>query len=143
MAGLQVEIERLLVLADTTEDAADAFEFRAAARRLSVALGRYDIDLRGIHGELAGLAAQRVQLAARRQAAVARNRAEIDQVDRRLSDLRTTERRITNQEKKANQPVAGNTAAVVAMAAKARAFTTYEPFPFEEERARLLQSLGK
>jgi hypothetical protein len=143
MAGLQVEIERLLVLADTTEDASDAFAFRAAARRLTLALGRYDLDLRAINGELAGLAAQRVQLAARRQAAVARNRAETEQVDRRLSDLRVAERRIANDEKKANQPVAGSTAAVVAMAAKAKAFTTYEPFPFEEERAWLLQSLGK
>jgi hypothetical protein len=143
MAGLQVEIERLLVLADTSEDSVEAFELRAAARRLSVALGRYDVDLRAINGELAGLAAQRVQLAAQRQASVARNRAATDEVERRLIDLRTTDRRISSEEKKANQPVGGNTAAVVALAAKARAFTTYEPFPFEEERARLLQSLGK
>jgi hypothetical protein len=141
MAGLQVEIERLLVLADISEDVAEAFELRAAARRLNVALGRYDIDLRAINGELATLAGQRVQLAAQRQATVARSRAETDQIERRLGDLRTADRRISNEEKKANQPVAGNTPAVVAMAAKARAFTTYEPFPFEEERARLLQSL--
>jgi hypothetical protein len=143
MAGLEVEIARLLELAELSEDGAEAFELRAAARRLSVALGRYDIDLRAINAELAALAAQRVQLAARMQAAIERNRAETDQVERRLTDLRTADRRISNEEKKANQPFGGNTAAVVAMAAKARAFTTYEPFPFEEERARLLQSLEK
>lgn len=143
MAGLEVEIARLLEFAELSEDGAEAFELRAAARRLSVALGRYDIDLRAINAELATLAAQRVQLAARTQAAIERNRAETDQVERRLTDLRTADRRISNEEKKASQPFGGNTAAVVAMAAKARAFTTYEPFPFEEERARLLQSLGK
>jgi chromosome segregation ATPase len=143
MAGLEVEIARLLELSDISEDNTEAFELRAAAQRLSVALGRYNVDLRAINAELATLAAQRVQLAARRQAAIERNRAETDQVERRLSDLRTADRRISTEEKKANQPFGGNTAAVVAMAAKARAFTTYEPFPFEEERARLLQSLGK
>jgi hypothetical protein len=143
MAGLQVEIERLLEFADLTESTAEAVQLRAAASRLSVALSRYEVNLRALNGELAALAAQRVQLAAQRQAAVARNRAESDQIERRATDLRNAERRISTQEKKANQPVAGNTAAVVALAAKAKAFTTYETFPFEEERARLLQSLGK
>jgi hypothetical protein len=132
-----------LLLADSSEHEFEALELRAAARRLSIAQGRYDVDLRAINAELATLAAQRVQLAAQRQGAIARNRAEADQVDRRATDLRTADRRLSTEEKRASQPVGGNTAAVVALAAKARAFTTYEPFPFEEERARLLQSLVK
>jgi hypothetical protein len=141
MARLEVEINQLLLLADSSEHEFEALELRAAARRLSVAQGRYDVDLRAINAELATLAAQRVQLAAQRQATVARSRAEADQVERRATDLRTADRRISTEEKRASQPVGGNTPAVVALAAKARAFTTYEPFPFEEERARLLQSL--
>jgi hypothetical protein len=143
MARLEVEISQLLLLADSSEHEFEALELRAAARRLSIAQGRYDVDLRAINAELATLAAQRVQLAAQRQGAIARNRAEADQVDRRATDLRTADRRLSTEEKRASQPVGGNTAAVVALAAKARAFTTYEPFPFEEERARLLQSLVK
>jgi hypothetical protein len=143
MAGLQVEIARLLELAEFSEDPGEALRLRAAARRLSLALGRYDVDLRAVNGELSGLAAQRVQLAGQRQALLARERAETDRVERRIAELRSAERRVATQEKKANQPVAGNTAAVIALAAKARAFTTYESFPFEEERVRLLQSLRK
>jgi hypothetical protein len=143
MAGLQVEISRLLELAELAEDPGEVLRLRAAARRLSLALGRYDVDLRAVNGELAGLASQRVQLAAQRQALIARERAEGDRVERRIAELRTAERRVATQEKKANQPVVGNTPAVVALAAKAKAFTTYEAFPFEEERARLLQSLRR
>jgi hypothetical protein len=141
MAGLSAEIGRLLELADLAEDPIEAARWRAEARRLDVALGRYDVDLRALNGELAGVAAQRVTLAGRRQAALAKREAENDRIERRATEVRNTEKRIATDEKKTSQPAAGNTAAVASLAAKARAFSTYEAFPFEEERARLLQSL--
>jgi hypothetical protein len=140
MAGLQAEIARLLDLADNDDDPVDAARLRAEARRLAAALGRYDVDLRAVNSELAGLAAQRATLAGQRRSVIAGQQAETDRIDRRATELRNTERRITTDEKKANQPVGGNTGAVASLAAKSKAFTTYDAFPFEEERARLLQS---
>jgi hypothetical protein len=143
MAGLEVEIARLLELSDLIEDPVEALRLRAEARRLDVALGRYGVDLRAVEGELAGVAAQRITLARQRQAAVAQQRAQADRIERRVAETRRAERRISGQEDRANQPGGGATAAVVSLSTRAKAFTTYEDFPFEEERARLLQSLAR
>jgi hypothetical protein len=141
MASLHAEIARLLELADLAEDPVEAARLRAHARRLDLALGRYDVDLRAVQGELAGVAAQRIALAGRRQATIARQQAETNSIERRQVELRNADKRITSQEKRAGQPAAGNTAAVAALSAKAKAFTSYDEFPFEHQRARLLQSL--
>ncbi|MEX2142715.1 MAG: tetratricopeptide repeat protein [Pirellulales bacterium] len=143
MAGLQVEITRLLELSDLVEEPVEALRLRAEARRLDIALGRYGVDLRALEGESAGVAAQRIALARQRQLAVAQQRAHSDRIERRVAEMRRTERRISGQEDRANQPGGGATAAVVSLSTRAKAFTTYEDFPFEEERARLLQSLAK
>ena len=143
MAGLEVEIARLLELSDLVEDPGEALRLRAEARRLDIALGRYSVGLRGVEGELAAVAAQRITLARQRQVALAQQRAYAERIDRRAKDLRRAERRIDNQEDRANQPAGGVTAAVVSLSSRAKAFTTYEDFPFEEERARLLQSLAE
>lgn len=140
MASIQVEIGRLLELADLAESPIEAARLRAEARRLDQALGRYDIDLRGINRDLAGIASERVALEGRRRAAIARKQAENDRIERRAIELRNTEKRIAGDEKRVNQPISGNTGAVASLAAKAGAFTSYEEFPFEEERAKLLQS---
>jgi chromosome segregation ATPase len=142
MAGLDVEIARLLELSDLVEDSFESLRLRAEARRLDVALGRYNVDLRAIETELAGVAAQRITVARQRQLAVAQQRARSDRIERRAADMRKSERRIASQEDRAQQP-GGATAAVVSLSTRAKAFTTYDDFPFEEERARLLQSLAK
>jgi hypothetical protein len=142
IASLQAEVARLLDLSDWVGDPLEALRLRAEARRLDTAWRRFDVDLRTTQGELAGVAAQRVTLVGERQAAVARQRALKGQVDRQLSDIRRSERRLTSDLDKATQPISGNTPATHSLAIRARAFTTYETFPFEEERARLLQSLS-
>ncbi len=141
MAGLEVEIARLLELASLVEDPVEALQLQAEARRLDLALGRYRVNLRTIEAELSGVAAQRIALARQQQVAVAQQRANADRLERRAADLRRAERRISSQEDRANQPASGVTGAVVSLSNRAKAFTTYDEFPFEEERARLLQSL--
>jgi chromosome segregation ATPase len=141
IARLQAEIARLLDLSDLVDDPVDALRLRNEAGRLDAAWRRYDVDLRTTQGELAGVAAQRVTLAGQRQVAIARQRASADQIDRRLAELRRSERRISAEQDKATQPVSPNTPAIHSLASRAKAFTTYESFPFEEERARILQSL--
>ncbi len=143
MAGLEVEIARLLELSDLVEDPGEALRLRAEARRLDIALGRYGVGLRGVEGEMATVAAQRVALARQRQVALAQQRAYAERIERRAGDLRRAEKRIAGQEDRASQPAGGVTAAVVSLSSRAKAFTTYEDFPFEEERARLLQSLAE
>jgi chromosome segregation ATPase len=143
MAGLEVEIARLWELSDLVEDPAEALRLRAEARRLDLALGRYGVGLRAVEGELEAVAAQRITLARQRQLTVAQQRALGERIERRSADLGRAERRIATQEDRANQPPGGVTAAVVSLSSRAKAFTTYDDFPFEEERARLLQSLAE
>jgi hypothetical protein len=143
IANLQVEIGRLLDLADESEDPFEARRFRAEARRLDAVLARFSNDLGRVNTDLATVASKRVAIEGRRRAALARAQAEDDRIDRRRIDLVSTEKRINNDERRAGQPASGHTGAVASLAAKASAFTTYDDFPFEEERAKLLQALRK
>jgi hypothetical protein len=143
MAALEIQIAQLWEWAGWTEDPADALRLQGEARRLDLALGRYRVDLRTIEAELTGIAAQQVALARQRQVTVAQQRARADRFERRATELRRAERRISGQEDRANQQPSGVTGAVVSLVNRAKAFTTYDEFPFEEERARLLQSLAE
>jgi chromosome segregation ATPase len=143
IANLQVEIGRLLDLADEAEDPLEARRWRAEARRLDGVLARFSNDLGRVNTDLATVASKRVSLEGRRRTALARAQAEDDRIDRRRGELVSTEKRITGDERRAGQPASGHTGAVASLAAKAAAFTTYDDFPFEQERARLLQAIRK
>ncbi len=143
IANLQVEIGRLLDLADESEDPFEARRFLRRARRLDAVLARFSNDLGRVNTDLATVAGKRVAIEGRRRAALARAQAEDDRIDRRRTELVSTEKRVNNDERRAGQPASGQTGAVASLAAKASAFTTYDDFPFEEERAKLLQALRK
>jgi chromosome segregation ATPase len=143
IANLQVEIGRLLDLADEAEDPFEARRWRAEARRLDAVLARFSNDLARVNTDLATVASKRVALEGRRRAALARAQAEDDRIDRRRGELVSTEKRIAGDERRVGHPASGQTGAVASLAAKASAFTTYDDFPFEQERARLLQAIRK
>ncbi len=143
IANLQVEIGRLLDLADESEDPFEARRFRAE-RGGSTPCSPV---LRTIWARSIPIwrpsPASDVAIEGRQRAALARAQAEDDRIDRRRTELVSTEKRINNDERRVGQPASGHTGAVASLAAKASAFTTYDDFPFEQERAKLLQALRK
>ena len=71
------------------------------------------------------------------------SRSQFETINRRTAEIAVVDRRLANDQKKTRSDAIGNTAKVHAMAAQATALTTYEEFPFDSERQRLIESFGK
>lgn len=141
LAANEREIARWLDLADSTDDPVLQLRYRSEADRLSAISVRLDRDLatlesqaRRVQGELAALAGQR-------NAAIGRFEAEMKRLGREAGDLRKQARRIDKESQSAAKPSSGNVAAVRSLQAKAKSLTTYQPFPLEREKERVLEGV--
>ena len=67
--------------------------------------------------------------------------AEIQAIERQMTQYKSRLKRIAADRNDASKPVTGNTAGVRSQTAQAQAFTSYQPFPLEEEKRLVLQSL--
>jgi hypothetical protein len=78
------------------------------------------------------------------QAQAAQARAEVGgQIDRgtkELGGIGKKEKQLDGLENRASRPVSGTTSRTAALGAQAGALTTYEPFPLEVEKQRVLDS---
>ncbi|MDX1962180.1 MAG: hypothetical protein SFX18_03440 [Pirellulales bacterium] len=91
-----------------------------------------------LQAQLNSALAQVNQLQAQRDAVVNQYGSQIKALQKRLRELAGQQNRIANEEKKALQPSTGSTTQTLSMAGKVYGFLTYEEFPFEEERQRLV-----
>ena len=66
---------------------------------------------------------------------------EIDRANREFNTLTKQEKKADNIERIAKQPVTGTTSRVTSLNAQATALTTYQPFPLEQEKQRVLDLL--
>lgn len=116
-------------------------QIRADIAQLSILLRRADGDLAGFAAQIAAVQGERSELAAR-QAQVQRTwGGQIQRIDRQFAALGAEQRRLAGAEKKARKPSTGSTGKVNALSLTATALKTYEPFPLEQERQRLMDSL--
>jgi len=138
---LQTDIASYLDAASRTQDRNEEFLLRAEAGRLDVLLGRAAADLRAAEIQLADVANRRGQVEARRQTAVANRQQQLDGLDRQAQTLRQTEKRIGFDEQKLRTPSSGITSKVVGQTATMNALTTYDDYPLDAERQRILDSL--
>jgi len=138
---LRVNIDHLLDHADETDDPYEADRYDAEAHRLEFRLDRRESDLDAVQAEGAALTARLNELLAQRAAILARQQAELGALGQRSSDIARTGKRIQVQETKASRPATGNTARVRSLSAGRTALTTYDQFPLDSERQRLLDSL--
>jgi len=141
IASLQIEINSLLTLADQDEDPDEAFRLQAAAGRLEATLSRDRYRYRQLDSAARRVNVRRSSLDQQRRAAVATGHGDLNRLDRRDRDLTKTKKRIAGEEKRASQPATGSTPRVGSLTTQATAFTSYEEFPFEEERQRLLAQI--
>jgi len=109
--------------------------------RLDALFARYDVDFAAIARQASGVAAQRAELDRRAAQARANLGQQIDSAERELGDLNRKARRADAEERRLKTKNVGeNNSGVLAKAAQAAAFTTYEQFPLEEQRQALLNS---
>ena len=141
LASLRSEIFHLYSLAEQSPDSPGSEGLRSSARLLERSTFGLELDLSGVVAESNRVAGHRDLLLSERQGIINQRRAAVDKLSDRRSELRKRANRVAAEQRKAARPVSGNTTAVLALGSRAEAFTTYEPFPFQQEKQRVLNSL--
>jgi hypothetical protein len=138
---LDRDIDRLFQLAATTEDEVTAARYRLEAERVRDVKSRHVADYRVLEGQAARVRAQLAALLGERDAVLARYNAEARRLGNEQIKLAQTAKRIAREEDRNRKAPTGNSDKVHALSQKVFAFTTYEPFPLEQSKSRLLESL--
>jgi hypothetical protein len=135
------EISRTLTLMELTEDPGLRFRYRIEVDRLEGIYARQITDYRGLEAQAARVRSQQAALIRERDGAISRYNAEAKRLGKEQVQLGTKAKRIARDEEKNRRPPTGNTDKVRVFTDKVFAFTTYEPFPLEQAKARLLESV--
>jgi hypothetical protein len=138
---LDRDISRLLRLAESTKDPALAARYRLDADRVRDVRSRHSADYRVLESQAGRVRTQQAALLGERDALISRYNAEAKRLGREQVKLGQTEKRIAREEDRNRKTPTGNTDKVHALSQKVSAFTTYEPFPLERAKARLVESL--
>jgi hypothetical protein len=109
--------------------------------RLNLLFNRYDADLAALSVRANGIKAQRTALAVKHQQAAAAMAAKLAAANREYQGLEKKEKRADNERGKLAKPATGNSGKVIALNKQAVALSTYEMFPLEAEKQRILDSL--
>jgi len=141
LATYQIEIDRLTRLAAGENDPARRQQLLFEADRLAIVASRIEGDLVAANRLARGVQAQRAALATRQAQAQSNANTQVQRIDRELTDLTKRERRNDSIEKRASRPNVGPTSKARALSAQATALSTYDQFPLEAAKAKLLESL--
>jgi hypothetical protein len=135
------QITTLQQLAANEKNQSRQQQYFAEINSTSLLAGRIEADLLGINRLLRNLQVQRAALQSRRTQAQAATANQVNVLERELADLNKRERRNESLEKKANRPISITTGKVRSLSAQATALSTYDAFPLEAAKAKLLDSL--
>ncbi|MFN0017978.1 MAG: tetratricopeptide repeat protein [Pirellulaceae bacterium] len=111
--------------------------------RLSALEGTTQADLFNLNRQAAAVQQQRSTLAVRQQRADADLANKISQVDDELNVIAKKERRADIAQKRAAKAGATTPQSALSLSAQAGALITYDPFPLEQEKSRLLARLKR
>jgi hypothetical protein len=106
--------------------------------RLDIIAARLDADLLSLRRRAQALQGQRNTLAARHNQALAGYSATLATAQKEFQTLENRLKRAATERAKLGKPATGNTGKVIALNAQAVALSTYENFPLEAEKQRLL-----
>jgi hypothetical protein len=135
------DIARLESAAAAEKDPVRRQNLLFEADRLAVIASRIDADLAGVTRLARNIQGQRNVLAARAQQAQGTAAGQAQQIDREMQQLGKRDKRADGIEKRAGRPTTGTTSKVRSLSAQAAALTTYDQFPLEAAREKLLESL--
>jgi hypothetical protein len=111
------------------------------AASLSLVAGRMEADLLTASRLFRTVQSQRAGLQARRVQARSSTASQIDRLNRELNELDRRERRNEGIERRVGRATTGISGKERSLSAQAGALSTYDVFPVELEKARLLDSL--
>ena len=109
--------------------------------RLNRIRSQYSNNLNSVQLAVRNIVAKRNDLAARHAKVENEIGGEVARLDKHLAGLSTEERRLEGAERQARKPATGVSGKAQALGLTASALNTYEPYPLEREKARLLESL--
>lgn len=135
------EIGRLNALLANEENPSLRFGYQMEIDRLLLASGRLETDLFAVRRLADGVQGQRAALLARQRRAQAAATEQAQRIDKEIANLGKRDRVNDALEKRVNKPASGTTSKTRSLAAQARALSTYDQFPLEASRQRLLESL--
>jgi len=141
LAGYSSQIARLQQLAAAEKGSARRQQYLFEVESLLLLTTRIDADLYVVNRQARGLQQQRAALAARQTQARSAAANQVQRLERELGDLAKRARRNDGIEKRAARPAAVTTSKSRSLAAQASALSTYDAFPLEAAKARLLESL--
>jgi hypothetical protein len=98
-------------------------------------------DLAAVNRQGQAVEGQRAVLAARTAKAQANFGGQLDRINKELVALGKKEKRADYEEKKARRPVSSSSTKTVALSGQVTALSTYDKFPLEQARQRLLEQL--
>jgi hypothetical protein len=104
-------------------------------------VARVQGNLNGINRLAVGVTAQRRILFQRQQQANANYGGQLSGLDKEYQDLEKKEKRADADERRAGRPISTTTGKSLALSATATALSTYDQFPLEAAKARLLETL--
>ena len=137
----QADIDRFERLAASERDPVRRQQYLFEADRLIIIANRIDADLAGVNRLGRNVQSQRAALALRAQQAQGNAAGQVARIDREMQDLAKRDKRADGIEKRAGRPATGTTSKVRSLSAQATALTTYEQFPLEAAREKLLEAL--
>ncbi len=97
-------------------------------------------ELRGLERQADVIAGQRADLARRAQQLQNQIGGQVVGIDKELFDQAKKEKRLGAIESKAKKPVSGVSQGTLALNAQVAALITFDKFPLEEARTKLLES---
>lgn len=141
LINYQSQIATLQQLASQEKNVQRQQQYLNQANSIALLVTRIEADILGTTRLLAGVQSQRAGLVARRNQSQASTASQVDRLDRELGELGKRERRNEGLEKRASRPATVSTGKVRSLSAQATALSTYDAFPLEAAKARLLESL--
>ena len=141
LVGYSSQILTLEQLAARENDAVLRQQYLNQATSLSLVAGRIEADIFNANRLLRTVQNQRGALQSRRVQAQAGTASQIDKLNRELGELDRRERRTEGLERRAGRPSSAISGKERSLSAQAAALSTYDVFPLETEKARLLDAL--
>lgn len=137
----EAEIGRLRTLLDNEMDPNLRFRYQMEIDRLALAASRLESDLFSVRRLAEGVQGQRAALVARQRRAQAAAADQAQRIDKEIGNLGKRDRVNDALEKRVNKAPSGTTSKTRALTAQATALSTYDQFPLEAARQRLLEVL--
>jgi len=141
LINYSAQMTRLQQLAATEKGRGRQQQLLFEADSLAIITSRLEADLESVNRQARLLQQQRAALAARQAQAQSDAASQIKRLDRESADLAKRDRRNDGIEKRTARPASVSSSKSRSLIAQASALSTYDAFPLEAAKARLLDSL--